>query len=170
MADDFTPGVRIARAEDIPDVLRLAKLLRVHLELFRGGDVLGADPGRPVSSAGSLRAAFDSPTQLALVGCLGPVVVGYAVVTTDMTSRGPVAVVGELFVEPAARDVGVGEALMSRAVEWAESRGCVGIDSVTLPGDRETKNFFESFGLVARSITVHRRLDPVDPSPGPLTG
>jgi hypothetical protein len=27
-----------------------------------------------------------------------------------------------------------------------------------MPGDRNTKNFFESFGLVARAITVHRDL------------
>jgi hypothetical protein len=29
---------------------------------------------------------------------------------------------------------------------------------VALPGMRESKNFFERFGLVARAITVHRRL------------
>ena len=40
------------------------------------------------------------------------------------------------------------------------------MDSLALPGDRATKNFFETHGLVARAITVHRRLtDPPEPSP-----
>ena len=37
-------------------------------------------------------------------------------------------------------------------------QGCFGVDSLALPGDRHTKNFFESFGLVARAIIVHRSL------------
>jgi hypothetical protein len=36
--------------------------------------------------------------------------------------------------------------------------GCVGIDALALPGNRQTKNFFESFGFTARAIVVHRRL------------
>jgi hypothetical protein len=34
----------------------------------------------------------------------------------------------------------------------------VGIDAVALPGMRETKNFFEAAGLVARAIVVHKAL------------
>jgi hypothetical protein len=30
---------------------------------------------------------------------------------------------------------------------------------VALPGDRDTKNFFESHGLVARAISVSRHLN-----------
>jgi hypothetical protein len=48
--------------------------------------------------------------------------------------------------------------LMDQLVEWCRERGCIGVDSLALPGDRATKNFFESFGLVARAIIVHRRL------------
>ena len=40
----------------------------------------------------------------------------------------------------------------------APTQGCFGVDSLALPGDRHTKNFFESFGLVARAIIVHRSL------------
>jgi hypothetical protein len=38
-------------------------------------------------------------------------------------------------------------------------RGAVAIQSTALPGDRATKNFFESQGMVARAIIVHRWLD-----------
>ena len=45
---------------------------------------------------------------------------------------------------------------MQALVDWCGARGCFGVDSLALPGDRHTKNFFESFGLVARAIVVHR--------------
>jgi GNAT superfamily N-acetyltransferase len=55
--------------------------------------------------------------------------------------------------------VGIGELVMDALVAWAQDHGCEAIDAVALPGDRETKNFFERFGLTARAIVVHRRLD-----------
>ena len=45
---------------------------------------------------------------------------------------------------------------MDLLVAWAHERGCVGIDALRLPGNRDTKNFFERFGLTARAIVVHR--------------
>ena len=47
---------------------------------------------------------------------------------------------------------------MQALVDWCAARGCFGVDSLALPGDRHSKNFFESFGLVARAIIVHRPL------------
>ena len=56
--------------------------------------------------------------------------------------------------------MGVGEAMMELVLAWCDERGCRGVDSLALPGDRETKNFFERFGLTARAIVVHRALRP----------
>ena len=39
-------------------------------------------------------------------------------------------------------------------------RACIGADALALPGNRATKNFFEQNGFVARSIVMHRPLDP----------
>ncbi len=64
----------------------------------------------------------------------------------------------DLWVHPEARGIGLGNALMRQAVAVANDRGCTGIDARALPGDRVTKNFFESFGLVARTIEVHKAL------------
>ena len=47
---------------------------------------------------------------------------------------------------------------MDHILAWARDHGCFGLDSLALPGDRATKNFFESFGLVARAIVVHKPL------------
>ncbi|MDH3754909.1 MAG: GNAT family N-acetyltransferase, partial [Acidimicrobiia bacterium] len=68
------------------------------------------------------------------------------------------AVLEQIYVLPEARGVGVGESIMGEVEAFAQSQGCIGIDSLALPGDRATKNFFETFGLVARAITVHRKL------------
>jgi GNAT superfamily N-acetyltransferase len=75
-----------------------------------------------------------------------------------LLADGSVAYVDEIYVEAGARGVGVGEALMDALVAWATAEECFGIDALVLPGNRESKNFFETFGLTARVITVHRAL------------
>ena len=47
---------------------------------------------------------------------------------------------------------------MDAVLAWARERGCIGIDSLALPGNRDTKNFFETFGFTARLLVVHRKL------------
>ena len=48
--------------------------------------------------------------------------------------------------------------MLDQIFPWAAEHGCRGIDAIVLPGMRESKNFFEMFGLVARAIVVHRAL------------
>jgi len=83
---------------------------------------------------------------------------GIMVTEVEVIDEVAVAVVRELFVVPEARGVALGEEMMDATVAWATSQDCVGIDGYALPGDRATKNFFETFGLVARGIVVHRSL------------
>ena len=52
-----------------------------------------------------------------------------------------------------------GEAIIGALLDDARDRGAVAVQSTALPGDRATKNFFESQGMVARAIIVHRWLD-----------
>ena len=86
--------------------------------------------------------------------------VAYGLLTVAPVSDGSLhAVVEELFVEPEARSVGVGEALIGALLDDAQDRGAAAVQSMALPGDRATKNFFESQGMVARAILVHRWLD-----------
>ena len=49
---------------------------------------------------------------------------------------------------------------MEEVLAWASAAGADGVDSIALPGDRVTKNFFERFGLTARALQVYRRLAP----------
>lgn len=83
---------------------------------------------------------------------------GVLVAERETISEQTVAVVREVFVVEAARGVGLGELMMDATVAWATERGCIGVDGYALPGDRATKNFFETFGLVARGIVVHRSI------------
>lgn len=153
------PEVRVALHDDLEDLVRLDGLARAHLQPLRGGEMYLLHTARPEPAEPSLRADLDDVDRLVLIGTLGSVAVGYAVASVHPLADGTCAAdVSELYVEPEARGVGIGHQLMTRLVQWATDRGCVGIDARAMPGDRNTKNFFESFGLVARAITVHRDL------------
>ena len=94
-----------------------------------------------------------------VVGTIDEAIIGYGSVRVVGLADGrPLGVVDELFVEPEGRGVGIGEAIMDLLVAWCVERECVGVDAIALPGDRDTKNFFETFGLKARAIVVHRAL------------
>src|SRR4029077_14408963 len=102
---------------------------------------------------------LSDPDRLVLLGTIAGAPVGYTILSLQQLRDGYVlADLLEIFVEEDARDVGVGEALMAAVTDWAVEHGCDGIDARALPGDRATKNFFETFGLVARAITVHKDL------------
>lgn len=150
-------AARPATPDDLAEIDRLAALARDEVRALRGGELLLRREARPEGPV-PLPAATDPDTAL-IVGTIDGVVVGYGRVRAEtLRDGGRLAVVEELFVEPDARGVGVGEAIMEALLAFAAGRGCCGIDAVALPGDRETKNFFERFGLTARAIVVHRRL------------
>ena len=156
-------GVRPALADDLPRLTALATEVIAELAEQKGGIVWRrhAARGEPVE-AGLAEDLADPETQV-LVGTIDDTVVGYSVTTVEhLADEGMLAVVRDLYVEPGARGVGVGAALMEAILAWAGERGCVGVDALALPGGRATKNFFEGFGLVARAIVVHRDLPGSD--------
>ena len=159
VAGSHSPTVRRATVEDLPELERLHDLARAHVRALRGGAVLLGREVRPEPTAESLRTELETEDRLVLMGALGTTPVGLAVAGLETLHDGSrLAQVSELFVEEDARDVGVGAALMHALLGWAAEQGCDGIGSTVLPGDRASKNFFESFGLVARAIAVHRDL------------
>lgn len=66
--------------------------------------------------------------------------------------------IDHVYVEPDAREVGLGDALVVAALSLLADRGATWIAATALPGDRAMKNLFERHGLVAQSITVGRSL------------
>ncbi|HYZ99943.1 MAG TPA: GNAT family N-acetyltransferase [Acidimicrobiales bacterium] len=151
-----------ARPATDPDLSQIVTLVGAATEEKlgqKGGAVWARREGRPRPPEAVLRVALTSPDHELAVGTLDGAVVGYGVVRVEtLPDGGRLGVIDDIYVDPGARAVGVGEVLMNHLLDWAAARGCFGVDSLALPGDRETKNFFESFGLVARAIVVHRSL------------
>lgn len=159
--DDTAESHRLAVPDDIDALVRIATDQASRIEGDRGADLLLRRdlPSTEEEIRARLTAAIDDPDGLLIVGTYDGVVFGYALAVFEQLDDGAsLARVEHLIVEPDAREVGIGESLMNAIVDEARSRGCIGIDAVALPGDRETKNFFESFGLKARQLVVHRSL------------
>ena len=129
------------------------------IEAERGGelDILLRGRAEPIEE--SFRTTLANADSTVLIGEVDDVAVGYLVLdNVNLRSGAKIARVVDMWVHPEARGVGVGGALMTKAMALADEQGCSGIDARALPGDRATKNFFESFGLVARTIEVHKTL------------
>ena len=143
-------AARLGTADDAVVVDDIASIIREELAPLRGGAVLLAQHG-PRSLPGTRT----------FVGSIDDVVVGYADVSVETLSDGSLlGVIRDLAVLLGARGVGVGEAILDQVIEYCRGQGCRGIDSVALPGTRETKNFFETFGFTARLLVVHSSLVP----------
>ena len=152
-------AARRATGADHGDIADLATAAIEELRPLRGGEIWVRRHSRGAEVASTLIHDLEDDRTLVVVGTIDDVVVGYAVARLEALDDGEdVSVVSDLYVTPEARGVGVGEAMMNLAVEWSRQHRCVGIDSIALPGDRATKNFFETFGLVARAILVHKNL------------
>jgi len=150
-----------ARRATVDDVARLAELARdAHRELspLRGGEVFLLRETRQEPFEAGFEAAITGDG-IVLCGTIDDVVVGYAAGTVDELADGRrLGVISDLFVEPEARAVGVGERMMDELLAWFRTRGCFGVDAMALPGARETKNFFEESGFSARLLVMHHRL------------
>lgn len=152
-------AARRATPNDVARVAELAHQAIDELRTQRGGRVWASREARAEPLDASLAAALAETAHVVAVGTIDDVIVGYAVARLEhLRDDHPLAVIDDLYVEPDARGVGVGEALMELLLEWAHGQEASGIDAFTLPGNRQTKNFFEAHGLTARAILVHRDL------------
>lgn len=152
-------GTRPATSADLPRLVELATAAIAELRAGRGGEVWARQGARQGPLGPKLSEELGDDAHHVVVGTVDGTVMGYAVARVDaLVDGGRLGVVSDLYTEPGARELGIGEAMMEALLAWCGSAGCFGVDSLALPGDRHTKNFFESFGLVARAIVVHRSL------------
>ena len=153
-------SARLATTGDRALIGEFAARARVEMCGKRGGEVLDrldVDRERPAASVERLLAHQGG---VVVVGCIDDTPVGFGAMLVEVVADGsPHAVVEQIYVEPGARAVGVGESMIELLIDEATKREAVGIEALALPGDRATKNFFETQGMVARAIIVHRRLD-----------
>jgi GNAT superfamily N-acetyltransferase len=153
-------GSRPATAEDLSRIAELAALARQELVPMKGGALWSAREAIAEPFEDAYGALIDRDDASVVVGTVEETVVGFGVVTLERLRTGEtLGVISDLFVEPGAREVGVGEAMADDLVAFCATRGCTGIDALALPGHRTTKNFFEGFGFTARALVMHRELD-----------
>lgn len=152
-------GVRRAVPDDAERLAELtAEAVAEQIE-GRGGRIWSQREARGVPAEGGLATAIADSGKLVLAGTIDEVVIGYAVAQVEPLADGTLlGVVTDIYVEPEARGIGVGEAMIDEVLVWCARRGCVGVDALALPGNRHTKNFFETFGFKARALVVHRSL------------
>jgi GNAT superfamily N-acetyltransferase len=160
---------RPATDADLPAVAALARDAIAELAPQRGGELWQAVMARtePIEAGLAADLALAPDRGQLVVATIDDVVVGYGFVRLDRLGDGrTLATISDLFVDLGARGIGLGEAMMDLLVATARAAGAIGVDSIALPGARETKNFFETFGLKARALIVHRPLIEVDEAHG----
>ena len=151
-------ATRSAAGDDIPLMMRILGEAEGEIEKWRGGKVLWES--RPSDSlAELLERCLARDDMLCLLGTLDDVPVSIGLATQAKLANGdPIAKIQIFYVLEGARGVGAGAAIMAELTAWAETKGCIGIDATALPGDRSTKNFFESHGMSARALTLFKQL------------
>jgi ribosomal protein S18 acetylase RimI-like enzyme len=160
---------RGATVDDLAQIVFLARLGVAELAPMRGGELWSVREAREEPLDAAFAALLDRDDVAVVVGTIDEVVVGFGVGRVERLRDGRRhGVVDELFVEPDARSVGVGEAVVSRLLAFFGARGCSGADALALPGNRATKNFFEQQGFVARAIVMHKPLSDAETETAPI--
>jgi GNAT superfamily N-acetyltransferase len=155
-------AARRALPSDLAACARLLEKARDRVGALRGGPELLAACALPPAPLPVdeqwVVEHWTGEQRILLVGTIDGVVVGLG--AGRVTARGAerVGSVDCCYVEADARGVGVGSALAGSLVQWFAAAGCVAVDAPALPGDREMKQLFESQGLSARLLVLHRRL------------
>jgi GNAT superfamily N-acetyltransferase len=158
-------AARLATDADVPRLAELARQAIDELAPLRGGMVWKRREARREPLEDEFCRCMAAEDARVLVGTIDGVVVGYAVARVEQLPDGTThGVVDDIYVEPGARSVGLGEAMMGDLVAWCTQHGCTGMDAMALHGDRSTKNFFEDSGFTARKLVMYHSLAP-DPEP-----
>ena len=142
--------VRRAVPTDAAQLAELESLARHHLINQRGGAALLAEQ----PAVGDWSVAIDDHSRWIGVAELDGFIVGYL----ELSITGDLAFVRQVYVQPEARELGFGDALLDAARDEALRHGCSALEGFALPGDRETKNLYERAGITARKIIVSTRL------------
>lgn len=154
-------AARIARPDDIDRIVELSGAMRAELSGYRGGDLWARTQPTLALEPSAVRIALDDPDACVVVGTIDNTIIGFGTGRVIwLSDGGRLGEITELFVEPGAREVSVGETMIASLTAWCADHGCVGVDATALPGHRAAKNFFEDQGFIARSLTMHHSLVP----------
>ncbi len=149
---------RLAVPNDIKTIELLLLEHRHNIAGSRGADFYHLKDA-PLLTSATLSAVLKDPAKVIVAGTYDDIVFGFALCEiSHLLDGSKCATLTHFLVDPEARKVGIAAAMMHFLIEQVKEKGCTKIDSIALPGDRSTKNFFESFGLKARLLIVHKEL------------
>lgn len=154
----MTVGARLARNDDIVALKRLYVALAAEQRAIRSiwpyADGLAEPVGR------SLGEMLERPDSVVVLGHIDEeplgFLIGFEQPLLEPVSDRRIGVVQLVFTDQEARGVGVGASMLDLAMGEFSDRGIDLFDARVSPGHRMAKNFFESNGFKARSITMHR--------------
>jgi GNAT superfamily N-acetyltransferase len=148
-------AARLATSSDVAEVTRLWDLAVCALEGQRGGSALAASISQdaPRDDPAALIKASESAIVL---GLIDDVPVGISHATLQRIGGNVVAGLDLIFVEPAARRIGVADTMLEVLLERCAAWGTNTVDALALPGDRATKALFEAHGFKARLLVMQR--------------
>ena len=152
-------SARFATKSDLSEFENLFTQSRTEAATYKGYDIwhsLEALSGPPVAIFNDY---LDSDNKTILIGEFDTVPVGFMLIHLFSIDNEITARVDEVFVHSDVREVGVGEHLMTAAINWAKGNGAKRILGRTFPGDRHMKNFYERFKVTARLIEVSKEFN-----------
>ncbi len=149
---------RRTTVDDLPALLRMYEELEAEQSAIR--EIWPHADGLADPIEDSLLSLLQIDRATSVVGEIDGIAVGFLIAIEEALLE-PLAdryigVVRFIFTDHEARGVGVGGAMLDVAMERLENRGVNLFDARVSPGHRLAKNFFESNGFKARSITMHR--------------
>jgi len=151
---------RDAQLGDLTRIAELGQILHEELAGERGGRVWSGSEAVAPPFPAAYRRYLEHPGHALVAGCIDDVVVGFGTFEVRVLHDGErIGLVRELYVEPDAHEVGVGEAIVLRLLALARDEGCIGVDAIALPGGRAAKNFFEDMHFTARALVMHHQLE-----------
>ena len=149
---------RDATIADLPELLRMYAELSAEQSAIREIWPFADGLDEPVDE--SITSLLRDDLATTIVGEIDGTTVGFLVAIEEPLleprSARVIGVVRLVFTDYEARGVGVGAAMLDGVMERLAGRGIDLFDARVSPGHRLAKNFFESNGFKARSITMHR--------------
>lgn len=154
-------SARLATKEDLPVLEHLYRSLEDEMVLLHQMWPLADGLPEPVGE--SLASVLEDDRTVTVIGSIDQYPLGFLMARAEpLLPQAGGETVGSIrlvFVDPEAREVGVGEAMRDLTLDILRERGIVKFDAHVLPGHRLVKNFFEAGGFSARSIIMHHNDD-----------
>lgn len=152
---------RPATTADLDELTRMYRLLEAEQAALRPLWPLADGLDEPiVDSFAEILGDVDS---ILLVGMLDDVPLGFLWARPEdllaQANGEQVGVIRLIFTEFEARGIGIGDAMITSALDQLRGRGLRYFDARVSPGHRHAKNFFEANGFKARLIFMHSKDD-----------